>query len=176
MLTKKAITFPGSDASELMPREQLLGILFLPSYDRWQECHIKKPYIGACRFCGQAQTVLAHSVEEANEKATLSCNCEEAQRQKENIADGTRRDRCLFEAKMKIERLFGIGAEMQSKEPVSERSLEILNFTATLVYDRVIVKQTCNLTETIRAVIARTKNGNISIERKDTESEKVEII
>ena len=34
---------------------------------------------GACRFCGQIQTVQAESKEEANRVATLNCNCDEAE-------------------------------------------------------------------------------------------------
>lgn len=36
-------------------------------------------FVGACRFCGQVQTIVAGRQEEADEIATLNCNCDDAE-------------------------------------------------------------------------------------------------
>lgn len=73
-----------------------------------------------------------------------------------------------------IENLFGTGAA-EDAEPVNDEALEMLKAGAALVYDRQLVSQQLAVTYTIRAKIARNTKGNLTIERKDTSSSKLEV-
>lgn len=82
--------------------------------------------------------------------------------------------RRLPDAAELIENLFGTGAA-EDAEPVNDEALEMLKAGAALVYDRQLVSQQLAVTYTIRAKIARNTKGNLTIERKDTSSSKLEV-
>ena len=63
----------------------------------------------------------------------------------------------------------------EDAEPVNDEALEMLKAGAALVYDRQLVSQQLAVTYTIRAKIARNTKGNLTIERKDTSSSKLEV-
>lgn len=135
-----------------------------------------EPEIGFCRYCGQAQSVSGcKNKAEAEEHATKVCQCPEAQLYCERLKAEQRRADALREAGNNIDDLFGSGAAGRGEPSICEEALELLKTGAALVYDHKIVSQQIVLTYTTRAKIGRNKNGNLTIERKDTTSSKLEV-
>lgn len=93
---------------------------------------------------------------------------------REKLNAEARRAQALADAAELIENLFGTGAA-EDAEPVNDEALEMLKAGAALVYDRQLVSQQLAVTYTIRAKIARNTKGNLTIERKDTSSSKLEV-
>ena len=111
---------------------------------------------------------------EADEDAARRCRCIGAQSYREKLNAEARRAQALADAAELIENLFGTGAA-EDAEPVNDEALEMLKAGAALVYDRQLVSQQLAVTYTIRAKIARNTKGNLTIERKDTSSSKLEV-
>ena len=158
-----------SAAGTIIPYEELLGIMFQPAPDNRAEVFRPAPPVvfGVCRFCGQAQSVGEHATQgEADEDAARRC--------REKLNAEARRAQALADAAELIENLFGTGAA-EDAEPVNDEALEMLKAGAALVYDRQLVSQQLAVTYTIRAKIARNTKGNLTIERKDTSSSKLEV-
>ena len=110
----------------------------------------------------------------ADEDAARRCRCIGAQSYREKLNAEARRAQALADAAELIENLFGTGAA-EDAEPVNDEALEMLKAGAALVYDRQLVSQQLAVTYTIRAKIARNTKGNLTIERKDTSSSKLEV-
>ena len=112
-----------------------------------------KNYEGVCRFCGQGQTVQASSQEEANEIATLSCNCDEAEayRRREELMtliDSTCQDLpedCGF-------------------VNMSVGQIKALRDLGSMVADGFIMKATIDIADS-RCMINRKKDGSFTFRR-----------
>jgi hypothetical protein len=112
-----------------------------------------KNYEGVCRFCGQVQTVQASSQEEANEIATLSCNCDEAEayRRREELMtliDSTCQDLpedCGF-------------------VNMSVGQIKALRALGSMVADGFIMKATIDIADS-RCMINRKKDGSFTFRR-----------
>lgn len=112
-----------------------------------------KNYEGVCRFCGQVQTVQASSQEEANEIATLSCNCDEAEayRRREELTtliDNTCQDLpedCGF-------------------VNMSIGQIKALRDLGSMVADGFIMKATIDIADS-RCMINRKKDGSFTFRR-----------
>lgn len=175
---KKSKAEPKKKPEELMPREQLLGILFTSETGRQIRVPAPPPppTVGACRYCGQTQSVVGCKNDaEAEEQATRRCRCPSAVCYQDKLEAQRRRADALREAADNIDDLFGIGASDRGDEAVGENALEMLKQGAELVYDQKIVNQQLSLTCTIKAKIGRSSKGNLSIERKDTTTSKMEV-
>ena len=128
---------------------------------------------GVCRFCGQAQNVAQHMTKlEADEYAAMHCYCSGALTYQEHLKAEERRAQDLADAEALIESLF---PSDESGNGASEEAVEILKAGAVLVYDRKILSQSIALSHTVRSKIARNGKGNLTIERKDTSSSKMEV-
>ncbi len=112
-----------------------------------------KNYEGVCPFCGQVQTVQASSQEEANEIATLSCNCDEAEayrRRKDlmTLIDSTCQDLpedCGF-------------------VNMSVGQIKALRDLGSMVADGFIMKATIDIADS-RCMINRKKDGSFTFRR-----------
>lgn len=165
-------------AADLLPADQLTAILLSPGADDRTRVPLPPgpPKIGACRYCGQSQSVFGCSTEaEAEEYATRRCRCPSAITYQDRLKAQCRREDALREAGENIEDLFGPGASARGDESVGEDALAMLKSGAQLVYDQKIVNQQLSLTGTIKAKIARNSKGVLSIERKDTTTSKMEV-
>ncbi len=163
---------------EIMPREQLLGILFTPAPDNRPK--LKSPssltQFGACRYCGQAQSAYGCRTEdEANEYATSRCKCSEAIAYQDKLEAAQKREEALNEVEDNLDDLFGSGTLDCGERNLCPEAIDLLKQAATLIYDHKIVSQSLKLTYAIAAKIGRTAKGNISIERKDATAQKVEV-
>jgi len=127
--------------------------------------------VGCCRYCGQscADTyAIDGTQEEKDEIATENCTCTKAKiyaRHKKEIEN----------AKKNIRSLFGEGAEDHGLHPLnSEKVLSLLDEIAELISYRHIGAVALTLTGTLKAKLTATSDGNIRVERIDTEKNKLE--
>ena len=156
----------GTETSEIIPQNELLGIMFTPAPDNRPE--IPRPLIyGACRFCGQAQSVTeCYSEDAANEQATRHCNCGDAQIYQDRLMASAQREADLQRVNSNLKSLFG------SLRP---ETMELMQKAAEAVYDRKVVNASIKLSDMVSAKVSRNSKGNIAIERKDAAAQKVEV-
>lgn len=154
------------ETSEIIPQNELLGILFTPAPDNRPEIPRPLAY-GACRFCGQAQSVTeCYSEDAANEQATRHCDCGDAQIYQDRLRASVQREADLQRVNSNLKSLFG------SLRP---ETMELMQKAAEAVYDRKIVNASIKLSDMVSAKISRNSKGNIAIERKDAAAQKVEV-
>lgn len=126
---------------------------------------------GCCRFCGQARAetyTCEGTQEEKDEIATENCTCTKAKIY-------ARRKREIENAKNNIRILFGEEARDRGLHPLSsEEILSLLDEIARLIAYRQILAVTVNVTGTLKAKLSVTSDGNIGVERIDTEKNKLE--
>lgn len=108
---------------------------------------------GVCRFCGQVQTVQASSQEEANEIATLSCNCDEAEayRRREDL-------------KMLINSTCQDLPEDCGFANMSVGQVKALQNLGSMIADGFIMKATVDIADS-RCMINRKKDGSFTFRR-----------
>ena len=97
-----------------MPADQMTYIMLQRApQDRWEPLQKpQSPHFGACRYCGQAQSVYGCANDaEAEEYATRRCKCSGAVAYQDKIKADARREIALAEARENIDDLFGAGAE-----------------------------------------------------------------
>lgn len=165
---QRAVESPptGAGTSELIPQNKLLGILFTPAPDNRPEIPRPLAY-GACRFCGQAQSVAeCYSEDAANEEATKHCDCVDAQIYQDRLRAAAQRETDLQRVNVNLRSLFG------SLRP---ETMELMQKAAEAVYDRKVVNASIKLSDMVTAKISRNSKGNIAIERKDAAAQKVEV-
>ena len=176
---KKATSYrPVQCNTGIMPLDQLAYILCQPApQNRWEPCRRPEPpHYGACRYCGQAQSVYACANDaEAEEYATRHCRCSEAIAYQDKRAAIARRASTLAEARENIDDLFGEGALDRGDDAVKDDVLDILCTAAEMVYDGKIAVHQMSLTLRIKSKISLNKKGNLEIERKDAKSSKAEV-
>lgn len=144
------------------------------------------PNIGtfaACKFCGQLISVSdsvideLESVEDAIEYATTHCECQEARtytdekRRRERAAQARQSD--LMEAEEAIYEQFGL--ETEAARPISDEVRQMLLEVATMVYDHKIKGLTVSVNSKTKAVISRNSKGKLLIDRKESDTSRVEI-
>jgi len=123
---------------------------------------------GACRFCGQANINGLFdkniSLEDAEEQATLKCNCCEAEIYQK-----------ITSAKNNINILFGKGSEEYGMKPTeSEKVIEHMNQVVELIADETILNATIQITARTKAKFSLTAKGAIKIERSETKKYQLE--
>ena len=156
----------GTSTPEIIPQNELLGILFTPAPDNRPEIPRPLTY-GACRFCGQAQSVTeCYSENEANEQATCHCNCVDASIYQDRIRASAQREADLQRVSSNLKSLFG---------SLRSVTMELTQKAAEAVYDRKVVNASIKLSDMVSVKISRNSKGNIAIERKDATAQKVEI-
>ena len=154
------------ETSEIIPQNELLGILFTPAPDNRPEIPRSLTY-GACRFCGQAQSVTeCYSEDAANEQATRHCNCGDAQFYQDRLMASAQRESDLQRVNSNLKTIFG------SLRP---ETMALIQKAAEAVYDRRVVNGSIKLSDMVSVKISRNSKGNIAIERKDATAQKVEI-
>lgn len=137
----------------------------------------------ACKFCSQLVNISGSDMEdvssadEAAEYATMRCNCPEARYYKEEKRrrEQAEQDRQfnLMEAENAIHTLFGYASDIG--RPVSKDILEILFDTAARVYDHEIVDATISVSNNIKAVIRCSSKGKLLINRRQSDTDQIEI-
>lgn len=135
--------------------------------------------IGVCRFCGAAIPVPLDKREmfpdEKTEYATLHCKCDKALEYQAEVKAAKERAETLSRAHERIENLFGGGAEEYGFIPVAEKIKTFLNDLCVMLYDREIKDATVNVGGGVKAKIARTAKGKISVQRSQTATFKQEV-
>ncbi len=112
-----------------------------------------KNYEGVCRFCGQVQTVQASSQEEANEIATLSCNCDDAEAYR-------RREELMTLINNTCQDL----PEDCGFVNMSVGQIKALRDLGSMVADGFVMKATIDIADS-RCMINRKKDGSFTFRR-----------
>lgn len=135
-------------------QNEFLGILFTPAPDNRPEIPRPLTY-GACRFCGQAQSVTeCYSEDAANEQATRHCDCGDAQIYQDRLRAFVQREADLQRVNSNLKSLFG---------SIRPETMELMQKAAEAVYDRKVVNASIKLSDMVSAKISRNSKGNIAI-------------
>ena len=120
-----------------------------------------------CRFCGQMvqiETDKELTQPQAEEQATMTCNCTEAvEYQKEK----QRKEKALKNVSV----LFGQDAAPEKR--VGEEIVSILSAAVEEIYTGGLAKVTLNLRGGVKASISQNSKGEINVERTETKKQKL---
>lgn len=120
-----------------------------------------------CRFCGQMVQIEADgklTQPQAEEKATMTCQCPEAvEYQKEK----QRKEKALKNVSV----LFGEDAAPEKR--ISEGIVSILRAAVEEIYSGGLAKVTLNLRGGVKASISQNSKGEINVERTETKKQKL---
>lgn len=119
---------------------------------------------GACRHCGQMVEVGPHpSQNAADETASEVCNCPDARRER-RILEQTE------EARDRVHRLFGDGAEALGFKAVSDDAVELLGLVVEMIARGPISSASLNIRGQCKAKCSITSKGKIKVSRSETRS------
>lgn len=119
---------------------------------------------GACRHCGQMVEVGPHpSQNTADETASEVCNCPDARRER-RILEQTE------EARDRVHRLFGDGAEALGFKAVSDDAVELLGLVVEMIARGPISSASLNIRGQCKAKCSITSKGKIKVSRSETRS------
>jgi hypothetical protein len=120
-----------------------------------------------CRFCGQMvqiETDKELTAAQAEEQATMTCNCTEAvEYQKEK----QRKEKAM----MNVSALFGENAAPDKR--CGEGIVNILKAAVKEIYTGGLAKVTLNLRGGVKASISQNAKGEINVERTETKKQKL---
>lgn len=120
-----------------------------------------------CRFCGQMVQIDSEeklTEPQAEEKATMSCTCEQAvEYQKEK----QRKEKAM----QNVAALFGEAAAPEKR--CSEGIVNILKAAVEEIYTGGLAKVTLNLRGGVEASISQNSKGEINVERTETKKQKL---
>ena len=120
-----------------------------------------------CRFCGQMTQIEADeklTQPQAEEQATMTCNCTEAvEHQKEK----QRKEKAM----MNVSALFGENAAPDKR--CGEGIVNILKAAVEEIYTGGLAKVTLNLRGWVKASISQNAKGEINVERTETKKQKL---
>jgi hypothetical protein len=120
-----------------------------------------------CRFCGQMvqiETDKELTQPQAEEQATMTCNCTEAvEYQKER----QRKEKAM----MNVSALFGENAAPDKR--CGEGIVNILKAAVEEIYTGGLAKVTLNLRGGVKASISQNAKGEINVERTETKKQKL---
>lgn len=121
----------------------------------------------ACRFCGQMIQIDSDcelTQPQAEEKATMMCQCPEAvEYQKEK----QRKEKALKNVSV----LFGEDAAPEKR--IGEGIVNILRAAVEEIYSGGLAKVTLNLRGGVKASISQNSKGEINVERIETKKQKL---
>ena len=120
-----------------------------------------------CRFCGQMMQIETDkelTQPQAEEQATMTCNCTEAvEYQKEK----KRKEKAM----MNVSALFGEDAAPEKR--CCEDIVSILKAAVEEIYTGGLAKVTLNLRGGVKASISQNAKGEINVERAETKKQKL---
>lgn len=120
-----------------------------------------------CRFCGQMMQISEEeqlTQPQAEEQATMSCNCDAAiEYQKEK----QRKEKAMKNVSV----LFGEDAAPEKR--VGEGIVSILRAAVEEIYSGGLAKVTLNLRGGVKASISQNSKGEINVERTETKKQKL---
>lgn len=121
----------------------------------------------ACRFCGQMIQLDGDcelTQPQAEEKATMTCQCPEAvEYQKEK----QRKEKALKNVSV----LFGEDAAPEKR--IGEGIVSILQAAVEEIYSGGLAKVTLNLRGGVKVLISQNSKGEINVERTETKKQKL---
>lgn len=120
-----------------------------------------------CRFCGQMvqiETDKELTQPQAEEQATMTCNCTEA------VEYQKKRQR-KEKAMMNVSALFGENAAPDKR--CGEGIVNILKAAVEEIYTGGLAKVTLNLRGGVKASISQNAKGEINVERTETKKQKL---
>jgi hypothetical protein len=126
---------------------------------------------GSCKFCGQMNSYPHDEHEtqdQANECATLHCNCDKARHY-------TDRKQSLKRAEEQIENLFGDGASEYGLVAVKEEIKKLMIEAATFIYDGLLKDISINVNQCVKVKISKSTKGKLTFMRSDAAVFKQEV-
>ena len=120
-----------------------------------------------CRFCGQMvqiETDKELTQPQAEEQATMTCNCTEAV---EDQKEKQRKEKAM----MNVSALFGENAAPDKR--CGEGIVNILKAAVEEIYTGGLAKVTLNLRGGVKASISQNAKGEINVERTETKKQKL---
>jgi hypothetical protein len=125
---------------------------------------------GFCRFCGQnnLESMAEYgTIEQANECATLHCECYEAKKYQDKKRAEEERKQAIKRATEKIEDLFGSGAAGYDLVSVKKEVKEHMLNSATMIYDDLLKDIAINITSCMKVKISKSAKGKLTFMRSD---------
>jgi hypothetical protein len=129
---------------------------------------------GICKYCGQIVNVADKDIateEQAQEYASMYCNCRDAVRWQEKAkADrkaAEEREQALKRAQEQIDDLFGAGSVGYGLIPLLEENRSLMYEAAVLVYDGNIKDITVNINSCVKVKLSKSAKGKIIFMRSD---------
>lgn len=122
---------------------------------------------GTCRFCGQfvqLDTDEELTKPQAEEMATMTCNCEGAQ---EYQKEKQRKEKAMKNVSV----LFGEDAPMEKR--AGDGIVDILRAAVEEIYTGGLAKVTLNMRGGVKASISQNSKGEINVERTETKKQKL---
>lgn len=120
-----------------------------------------------CRFCGQMVQIESEqelTQPQAEEQATMSCNCTEAvEYQKEKL----RKEKAV----QNVDTLFGEAATPDKR--CGDAIVKILKAAVEEIYTGGLAKITLNLRGGVKASVSQNSKGEINVERSETKKQKL---
>lgn len=128
---------------------------------------------GACRYCGQINSEEEYETqEEADEYATLHCDCGQAKLKRQEVEETNRkreeREGVICVAHARIRELFGEEIEKRGLTSVEEELQSLMWQIAVMVYDEKVKSMTLAITPNTKAKISKTASGKLLITRADS--------
>ncbi|PYG88476.1 hypothetical protein LY28_01325 [Ruminiclostridium sufflavum DSM 19573] len=133
---------------------------------------------GSCRFCGQNSLHDKddfETVEQANECATLHCNCIEATKYQVQKKAEEDRQQAIKRAEEQIENLFGGGSASYGLLPVENIIKELILNSAIMIYDSLLKDVSINITSCLKVKISKSTKGKLTFVRSDAAVFKQEV-
>lgn len=131
---------------------------------------MNKSELGSCRFCGQYISVKvneAATLQEIEEAATLECGCDEAKVYKTKTEQ-------INKAKDNIDKIFRTKSKDGKNVPIADTCIALMNRAVELMVDHVLLSVAIKVDGETSAKITCKKDGGITVERKETETQKLE--
>lgn len=129
---------------------------------------------GTCKYCGQLSSISNQNItteEQANEYASLNCDCPDSVAYREHEEAEKRaadnRNQALNRAKEQIEDLFGSGAAGYGLISIDDKIRNLMYDAAVLVYDADIKDITINISSCVKVKISKSPKGKIIFMRSD---------
>lgn len=122
---------------------------------------------GACRFCGQMIQIDTEenlTKPQAEEMATMQCDCTEAQ---EYQKEKQRKEKAL----KNVSALFGEDAPTDKR--IETGAVDILKAAVEEIYTGGLAKVTLNLRGGVKASVSQNSKGEINVERTETKKQKL---
>lgn len=132
---------------------------------------------GVCKFCGQLNISPEGKfigAEEADEYASLNCNCPESEKYSMKERSRKIREDTLNRANEEIEDLYGEGCRKYGLTSIGEDIKDMIKKSAELIYDGDMKDISISVSSSTKVKISKSAKSKIQINRNDVAAFKKE--